>query len=235
MPSYYSSGLPPDLDAKLTAARLRADLDFEEAKRGQHPIIVRRLLIERRVIPEIVAFAGVACEMARRDWLPIGAVEQEVQGYQRTLARQLCPDAPTDSGWDDRFQREVRQSLESSEQWRGCRSKIADTAEALLAERSTEAPTRSLVAFDHRSADLESEAGRRAAVQGFLAWCEQALSQQLTLKDFAAAMGHSTRRQLQYWMSAKAGNKATKATDQKARHVLRMSPSTLREALKRSQ
>jgi len=236
MPSYYSHGLPADLDAELTATRLLADLDFDEAKRGRGPVEIRRLLIQRRIIPEVVAFVRVACELVMRNWLAIGAVEPVVQEYTQNLARLLCPDAQTDSGWADSFQREVRQTIAASSEWRSCRHQIADLA-AGLARRSIVRPTpvvaEPLIAFDIKTADLDTAQGRRTAVNSFLEWCNRTAPSKLTQQHVWKAMGHGDPRQLQYWLSAKPGSKATRATDEKVHRVLRMSAADFVSLLQR--
>jgi hypothetical protein len=118
MPSYYSDGLPPDLSAQLTAVRIRARLAFDDARTRQPQARHRDLLIELLIKPEVIAFGKIACELALRGWLNIDAIERAVDEHRQTLARHECPDAHTHSAWDESFQREVRERIHESEQWR---------------------------------------------------------------------------------------------------------------------
>jgi hypothetical protein len=64
MPPY--DRLPPDLDARLVAVRVRAELEFADARKGRSTSEARRLLIELRIKPEVLAVALIALELADR-------------------------------------------------------------------------------------------------------------------------------------------------------------------------
>jgi hypothetical protein len=256
VPHYYANGLPADLDAELTAVRFRAEQQFEDARQGKSESEVRRLLITLRIKPEVVAFVRVACEMALRGWLEVGAIQPAVDEHRAVLARQLCPDTHTDSAWDQRFQKEVRETVTASPEWKICRTAIIDTADKVArhkrnnkphaaelsapptefsqtrSQRTTvEGPSSFAKPFDLSAADLTTKEGRQAALRAFLTACNEEAGERLGLSHIWHAMRHSGPRQLQYWTVGQPRSKVTKATDQNVRRILGMTPTDFRRLL----
>ena len=99
-------------------------------------------------------------------------------------------------------------------------------AEEPLSVRSVDAvaPTDPTpVPFDLAAQDLETNEGRKAAVEAFLSACNRVSQQRILKKHISQAMGHGTVRSFQYWLEMKGPPKETLACDQNVRRVLAMS------------
>jgi hypothetical protein len=111
---FHYQGFPPDLDARYEAARTKAERAFIAAKAGRSRVEERRLLIDVRIIPDVIAWAHCLCELARRRGLRVGGIEGHVDEHVREVARRLCPDSDADSV---SFVREVVARVTTSPGW----------------------------------------------------------------------------------------------------------------------
>ena len=84
-------------------------------------------------------------------------------------------------------------------------------------------PIRLPYLFDLAAQDLETNEGRKAAVEAFLSACNRVSQQRILKKHISQAMGHGTVRSFQYWLEMKGPPKETLACDQNVRRVLAMS------------
>jgi len=111
--TFYSHGFPPDLEARLTAARTKAILAFDDAKRTHSRADTHQLLIDVRIKPEVIERAHCLCEAAKRGLLPVGQVEHYVDEGLSFLAREVGPRESADL-----FVRDVVARIAASSEWR---------------------------------------------------------------------------------------------------------------------
>jgi hypothetical protein len=139
---FYHQGFPPDLDKRFTAARTKAEVAFRKAKAGRPPSDVRRLLIDVRILPEVIAYAGCMCEMARREHVRVSEIEPYVDSYLRAVARTLCPDDHTQSASSELFVREVVKRVTESDEWDAYLTERLSVTEPLTADAASKAVER---------------------------------------------------------------------------------------------
>jgi hypothetical protein len=90
-----------------------------------------------------------------------------------------------------------------------------------------------IVATWTEETDLETPIGRKAAVEAFIARCNQEpnLKRKIRKKDVALALKHQSSRTLQYWQAMNPVAGAT--TDSDVRRILTMHPPEFLELLRR--
>jgi excisionase family DNA binding protein len=134
---FHYQGFPPDLDKRFTTARTKAEVAFRKAKAGRPPSDVRRFLIDVRILPEVIAYAGCMCEMARREHVRVSEIEPYVDSYLRAVARTLCPDEHIQSASSEPFVREVVQRVTESDEWDAYLTKRLSVTEPLTADSAS--------------------------------------------------------------------------------------------------